>query len=47
MKVKALLAALEPYGVKEIVQSGAVAIGRGARSMTETVAAERKQLRGA
>lgn len=47
MKIKALLTALEPYGVKEIVQSGTVAIGRGARSMTETVAAERKQLRGA
>lgn len=47
MKIRALLTALEPYGVKEIVQSGAVAIGRGARSMTETVAAERKKLRGA
>ena len=39
-KVKALLAALEPYGVKEIVQSGAVAIGRGSRSMSERVSAE-------
>ncbi|WP_197718477.1 acetolactate synthase small subunit [Trueperella bialowiezensis] len=47
MKIRALLTALEPYGVKEIVQSGAVAIGRGARSMTEVVAAERKQLRRA
>lgn len=46
-KIKALLSALEPYGVKEIVQSGAVAISRGSRSMTEAVQAERKQLRGA
>lgn len=34
-KVKALLSALQPYGVKEIVQSGAVAITRGPRSMTD------------
>lgn len=34
-KVKALLAALEPYGIREIVQSGAVAIGRGPRSITD------------
>jgi len=34
-KVKALLGALQPYGVKEIVQSGAVAITRGPRSMTD------------
>ncbi|MGI8696543.1 MAG: acetolactate synthase small subunit [Mycobacteriales bacterium] len=33
-KVAALLAALEPYGVKEIAQSGAVALGRGPRSIT-------------
>lgn len=45
-KITALLTALEPYGVKEIVQSGSVAIARGARSMTEAVQAERK-LRGA
>ncbi|WP_461190792.1 acetolactate synthase small subunit [Trueperella pyogenes] len=44
-KITALLDALEPYGVKEIVQSGSVAISRGARSMTEAVT-ERKQLRG-
>ncbi len=36
-KVKALLTALAPYGVKEIVQSGTVAIGRGARSVSEQV----------
>lgn len=34
-KLRALLASLEPYGIREIVQSGAVAIGRGAKSMTD------------
>lgn len=34
-KLRALLTALEPYGIREIVQSGAVAIGRGPRSMTD------------
>lgn len=34
-KLNALLAALEPYGIREIVQSGAVAIGRGPRSITD------------
>lgn len=34
-KLNALLAALEPYGVREIVQSGIVAIGRGSRSITD------------
>jgi len=34
-KLKALLAALEPYGIKEIVQSGVVAISRGSRSLTD------------
>ncbi len=34
-KLDALLAALQPYDVREIVQSGTVAIGRGARSITE------------
>lgn len=34
-KLEALVAALEPYGVTEIVQSGAVAIGRGPRSITD------------
>lgn len=34
-KLEALVAALEPYGIKEIVQSGAVAIGRGQRSITD------------
>lgn len=34
-KLDALLASLEPFGVREIVQSGTVAIGRGARSITD------------
>ncbi|MFV0426517.1 MAG: acetolactate synthase small subunit [Beutenbergiaceae bacterium] len=34
-KIKALLTALEPHGIREIVQSGAVAISRGSRSMTD------------
>lgn len=34
-KLEALLSALEPYGITEIVQSGAVAIGRGPRSITD------------
>ena len=34
-KLAALLRVLEPFGVKELVQSGMVAIGRGPRSMTD------------
>jgi len=34
-KLQAILAALAPYDVREIVQSGTVAIGRGNRSITE------------
>jgi acetolactate synthase-1/3 small subunit len=34
-KLTALLTALEPYGIREIVKSGAVAISRGPRSMTD------------
>ena len=34
-KLRALLEVLEPYGVKELVQSGMVAIGRGPRSITD------------
>ena len=34
-KIHDLLALLEPYGVKELVQSGIVAIGRGTRSITD------------
>ena len=34
-KLTALLGALEPFGIREIVQSGTVAVGRGARSITD------------
>ncbi|WP_020661873.1 acetolactate synthase small subunit [Amycolatopsis benzoatilytica] len=33
-KIGALLRMLEPYGIRELVQSGMVAVGRGARSIT-------------
>lgn len=33
-KIDALLRDLEPYGIKEMVQSGLVAVGRGSRSIT-------------
>jgi acetolactate synthase-1/3 small subunit len=36
-KIEALLKLLEPYGIKEIAQSGRLAIGRGAKSITERV----------
>jgi len=36
-KLAALLRDLEPYGIKEMVQSGMVAIGRGSRSITAPV----------
>jgi len=36
-KVEALLRMLEPYGIKEIAQSGLLAIGRGGKSITERV----------
>ncbi|WP_375399352.1 acetolactate synthase small subunit [uncultured Amnibacterium sp.] len=36
-KTAALLKVLEPYGVRELVQSGLLAIGRGPRSITERV----------
>ncbi|WP_158887471.1 acetolactate synthase small subunit [Amycolatopsis anabasis] len=35
-KIGALLRMLEPYGIRELVQSGMVAVGRGARSITAT-----------
>ena len=34
-KLDAMLKMLEPYGIKELVQSGMVAVGRGARSITD------------
>jgi len=34
-KLDAFLSALEPFDIREIVKSGAVAIGRGARSITD------------
>ena len=34
-KIGDLLRVLEPFGVREIVQSGMVAIGRGSRSISE------------
>jgi acetolactate synthase-1/3 small subunit len=37
-KLTALLKVLEPFGVKELVQSGMVAVGRGARSITDRAA---------
>ena len=40
-KLEALIKVLEPFGIKELVQSGMVAIGRGARSITGPTAALR------
>jgi acetolactate synthase-1/3 small subunit len=37
-KLDALLRDLEPYGIKEMVQSGLVAIGRGSRAITSNPA---------
>jgi len=34
-KLAALLGALDPYSIREIVKSGSIAIGRGSRSMTD------------
>jgi acetolactate synthase-1/3 small subunit len=36
-KVQAFLRVLEPYGIKELAQSGLLAMGRGAKSITERV----------
>ena len=36
-KIEAFLKVLEPYGIKEIAQSGLIAIGRGSKSITERV----------
>lgn len=34
-KIESLLKMLEPYGIKELVQSGVVAVGRGSRSISD------------
>ena len=36
-KVRALLKVLEPYGIKEIAQSGLLAIGRGSKSISDRI----------
>ncbi|GAA2968238.1 MULTISPECIES: acetolactate synthase small subunit [Microbacterium] len=36
-KVEAFLRAIEPFGIKELAQSGMLAIGRGGKSITERV----------
>jgi acetolactate synthase-1/3 small subunit len=36
-KTQALLKVLEPYGIREMAQSGLLAIGRGGKSITERV----------
>ncbi len=36
-KIQALLRVLEPYGIKEIAQSGLLAIGRGSKSITDRI----------
>ena len=34
-KLEALIRVLEPFGIKELIQSGMVAVGRGSRSITD------------
>ncbi|PQZ92213.1 acetolactate synthase small subunit [Arthrobacter sp. MYb227] len=34
-KINALLAVLEPFGIREIVQAGTLAVGRGSKSMSD------------
>jgi acetolactate synthase-1/3 small subunit len=34
-KLNGMMQMLEPYGIREVVQSGVVAVGRGPRSMTQ------------
>ena len=34
-KLDALIRVLEPFGIRELVQSGMVAVGRGGRSITD------------
>jgi acetolactate synthase I/III small subunit len=43
-KLEALLKLLEPYGIRELVQSGLVAVGRGSRSISDrTTRADRQK----
>ncbi len=45
-KLRALVTMLEPFGVRELVQSGLVALGRGPRSITDrTTRTERQKIR--
>ena len=46
-KVQAFLRVLEPYGIRELAQSGLLAIGRGAKSITERVFKSQPALRAA
>jgi acetolactate synthase-1/3 small subunit len=36
-KISALLKVLEPFGIKEIAQSGLLAMGRGSKSISERI----------
>ena len=40
-KLEALLEMLKPYGVRELVQSGLVALGRGSKSLTDRAKTDR------
>jgi acetolactate synthase-1/3 small subunit len=42
-KLEALLKLLEPYGIRELVQSGLVALGRGSRSISDRSARTERQ----
>ncbi|RCK71424.1 acetolactate synthase small subunit [Desertihabitans brevis] len=45
-KLQAMLTMLEPFGVRELVQSGLVALGRGPRSITDrSTRADRQRVR--
>jgi acetolactate synthase-1/3 small subunit len=37
-KLEAMMKLLEPFGIRELVQSGVVAVGRGSRSITDRAA---------
>lgn len=40
-KLEAMMRLLEPFGIRELVQSGVVAMGRGSRSITDRTRGER------